>query len=126
MKREPVILTREQRILIVRLIVESLHRRNFDVPVACVTDVHFHVLARFRDHNPRRWVGIAKKESSHYAKESNLGVDGGLRAIRTKSVPSRSRGHQINTATYIYDRRDQGGAVWYKRYRAGAKPGMTW
>jgi hypothetical protein len=116
MKRDPVELTVEQRILIVRLMVESLQRRNFDVAVACVTDVHFHILARFRDHNPRHWVGVAKKESSHYAKESNLGAEGGLWAVRTKSLPSRDRGHQINTAKYIYNHLKEGGAVWYKRF----------
>jgi hypothetical protein len=61
MKRDPVILTIEQRILIVRLMVESLERRNFEVPVASVTDIHFHILTRFRDHNPRHWIGIARK-----------------------------------------------------------------
>jgi hypothetical protein len=114
MKRDPIFLTVEQRILIVRLLVESLQRRNFEVPVASVTDVHFHILARFPDHDPRRWVGIAKKESSHYAKEADLAPDGGLWAVRTKSLPVNDRGHQINTAKYIYDHRLEGGAVWFR------------
>src|SRR5665213_4521022 len=116
MKRDPVILTLEQRLLIVRLIVESLQRREFDVTVACTTDIHFHVLARFPDRNPRHWIGIAKKESSHHAHEFKLGVGGGLWAVRTKSLPVKSRGHQVNTAKYIYDHVEQGGAVWYKGF----------
>lgn len=100
--------------MIVRLLVESLERRNLDVATACVTDVHFHVLARFPDHNPRHWLGIAKKESSHYAKEADLASLGGLWAVRTKSLPTNSRGHQLNTAKYIYDHRSEGGAIWYK------------
>jgi hypothetical protein len=115
MTRDPVILTMDQRILIVRLMVESLQRRIFDIAVASVTDIHFHILARFRDHNPRHWLGIAKKESSHHAKQCNLGVQGGLWAVRTKSLPTKNRGHQINTAKYIYDHLEEGGAVWYKR-----------
>ena len=116
MTRDPVILSVEQRIVIVRLMVESLQRRSFDVAVASVTDIHFHILARFRDHDPRKWIGLAKKESSHYSKECNLGVDGGLWAVRSKSLPVKSRGHQINTAKYIYDHLEEGGAVWYKQF----------
>lgn len=115
MKRDPIFLSVEQRVLIVRLLVESLQRRNFDVATACVTDVHFHILARFPDHNPRHWIGVAKKESSHYAKESQLAPTGGVWAVRSKSLPTRSRGHQLNAAEYIFDHRDEGGAVWYKR-----------
>jgi hypothetical protein len=114
MKRDPVFLTMEQRLLIVRLMVESLQRRKFDVAVACVTDIHFHILTRLRDHNPRHWVGIAKKESSHYAKQVELAPVGGLWAVRAKSLPVNDRGHQLNAAKYIYDHRSQGGSVWYK------------
>src|SRR5580704_13133022 len=46
MTRDPVILSIDQRILIVRLMVESLQRRSFDIAVASVTDIHFHILAR--------------------------------------------------------------------------------
>lgn len=115
MKRDPVVLAVEQRLLVVRLIVESLQRRNFDVIVACVTDVHFHVLARFPDHNPRHWIGVAKKESSHYARQADLAPPGGLWAVRTKSLPTRSRDHQLNVAKYVFDHRDEGGAVWYRQ-----------
>jgi REP element-mobilizing transposase RayT len=114
MKRDPVYLTIEQRLLVVRLLVESLQRKNFDVPTACVTDVHFHLLARFPDHNPRHWIGIAKKESSHFAKQHDLGAEGGLWAVRTKSLPLNDRSHQLNAAKYIFDHRVQGGAVWYR------------
>lgn len=115
MKRDPVYLCLEQRLLIVRLLVESLQRRSIEVVVACVTEVHFHILARFPDHNPRHWVGVAKKESSHYAKESGLGPPGGLWAVRSKSFPARSRDHQLNAAKYIFTHRGQGGAVWHKQ-----------
>lgn len=110
MKRDPVVLIIQQRLLV----VESLQRRNMDVIVACVTDVHFHILARFPDHSPRHWVGVAKKESSHHAKQAHLAPPGGLWAIRTKSLPTRSRDHQLNIAKYIFDHRNEGRAVWYK------------
>lgn len=114
MKRDPVFLTVEQRLLIVQLMVESLQRRNFQVVVACVTDVHLHILTRFPDHNPRHWIGVAKKESSHFAKQENLAPPGGLWAVRTKSLPINSRGHQLNVAKYIYDHCEEGGALWYR------------
>ena len=96
------------------MVMESLKRRYFDVQVACVTDVHIHILARFPDHNPRHWIGIAEKESSHYAKQADLAPEGGLWAVRTKSLPVNDREHQINTAKYVYDHRLEGGAVWFR------------
>ena len=116
MKRDPVHLTMEQRKLIVQLLVESLQRRHLEVIVASVTEIHFHLLARFPDHNPRHWLGVAKKESSHYAKQAKLGVEGGLWAVRTKDLPAKNRGHQVATAGYIYDHLSEGGAVWYKKF----------
>ena len=115
MTREPVYLSIEQRVLIVRLLVESLQRRDIEVIVACVTDAHFHILARFHSHNSRHVIGVAKKESSHYARQSGAATLGGLWAVRTKSRPINSREHQLNTARYIFDHRHQGGAVWYKQ-----------
>ena len=114
MKREPVFLSTDQRKLVAKLLVESLQRRNIEVVVVAITEVHFHLLARFHDHNPRHWVGVAKKESSHYAKAANLGVPGGFWAVRTKDIPIKNRGHQVATAEYIYDHLSEGGAVWYK------------
>jgi hypothetical protein len=70
--------------------------------------------ARFFDHNPRKWVGIAKKETSHHAKQADLAPEGGLWAVRSKSLPVKNRGHQVNTAKYVFDHRSEGGAVWYK------------
>ncbi|HSU66967.1 MAG TPA: hypothetical protein VLJ39_08860 [Tepidisphaeraceae bacterium] len=114
MKRDPIFLTIDQRLLIVRLLVESLQRRNFDIATACVIEVHFHILARIPDHDPGHWIGVAKKESSHYAKEQSQAPAGGLWAVRSKSLPIHSRGHQLNTAKYIFDHCEEGAAVWYR------------
>lgn len=121
MKRDPIYLSRKQRTLVTKLLVESLQRRDLDVAVACVTDVHFHILARFADHNPRHWIGVAEKESSHHAKQAQLAPAGGIWAVRSKSLPARSRTHQLNAARYIFDHRCQGGAVWYKGAVAAPK-----
>lgn len=113
MKRDPVSLTIEQRVLIVRLLAESLARRGLEIAVACVTDVHFHFLVRLPDHHARHWLGVAKKESSHYAKEAGQGVVGGLWGVRTKSLPISDRAHGMNVARYIHDHQVRGGAIWY-------------
>ena len=109
---------------IVRLMVESLQRRNFDVAVACVTDVHFHILARFRDHNPRHWIGIAKKSRRTTQKQnpiSALKADYG--PFAPQIPPDADRGHQIKSAKYIYDHLKQGGAVWSKQHLLAPRRG---
>ena len=55
MKRDPVLLDPDQRKRALDEIVASLQRRNIEIAAASVHRLHKHVLARFPDHNPRRW-----------------------------------------------------------------------
>jgi REP element-mobilizing transposase RayT len=113
MRRPPVHLNDDQRSLILRLLMESFLRREIEVVTACVDSVHFHVLARFPDRRADHWVGIAKKESSHFAKQAGNGPAGGLWAAGGKCVPIADRGHQLATARYILDHQSQAAAVWF-------------
>lgn len=112
MKRPPVILNREQRRRAVEIIAWSLRKREIDVVIVAVDAVHMHILARFRDHNPRHWAGIAKKESSHYLKQENLALIGGLWAVRTKCKPISDRAHQVKVADYLRKHAFKGAALW--------------
>lgn len=115
MKRAPVYLTPRQRLRAVEVFSSSLVRRGIDLIVLSIDRVHFHLLARFPDHNPRRWVGIAKKESSHYLKEEKLAPVGGLWAVRVECVPVADREHQLWVVPYILKHGKKGAAVWYFR-----------
>jgi hypothetical protein len=114
MRREAVHLTAKQRPLIAQLLVESFSRRKIEVVAACLDSVHFHILARFPDHRADHWVGIAKRESSHYAKEAGNGPIGGLWATGGKSVPVADREHQLATARYILDHQSRAAAAWFR------------
>jgi hypothetical protein len=114
MRRPPVYLSVDQRPLVLQLLMESFSRRGIEVVTACVDSVHFHILARFPDHRADHWVGIAKKESSHFAKEAGNCRVGGLWAVGGKSVPIADRGHQLATARYILDHQSQAAAVWFR------------
>jgi hypothetical protein len=95
MTRPPVYLTPTQIPRVLSEFLASLHRRSMEVIVAALDTHHLHILARFPDHQPRHWIGIAKKESSHFL---HLG---GLWAVRGKVVPIRDPSHQLNVARYI-------------------------
>lgn len=66
MKREPVYLEVPQRERAYLEFAASLLRRNIPVVIGSVDRIHFHWLARFPDHDARKWIGIAKRESSYY------------------------------------------------------------
>jgi len=74
MTRLPVYLeTMEQRQRVLDELIASLLRRQIEVAVAAIDRIHLHALVRCPDHQPRHWIGIAKKESSHYCKISGHG-----------------------------------------------------
>ena len=101
MNRSPVYLTPTQRQLAVDAIITSLLKRNISAEIASVDRVHLHVLAPFPDHNPRHWIGIAKKESSHFLKIQAQGIDGGLWAVRCQCLQVENAAHAARTRNYI-------------------------
>jgi hypothetical protein len=112
MTRDPVFLDVAQRNRALEELVASFLRRHMEVAVVSVDRVHIHLLARFPDHDPRRWVGIAKKESSHYCKVTGHAPEGGLWGTRCECVPVRDAGHKNSAARYILDHSKWGAAVW--------------
>ena len=106
-------MTVRQRVRAVEEFVDSLLRREIEVISVSIDRIHFHALARFPDHRPRHWIGIAKKESSHYLKQEGLAPVGGLWATRFECVPVENRRHQLWTVPYILKHVKKGAAVWY-------------
>ncbi|MGH7243791.1 MAG: hypothetical protein ACREJD_10275 [Phycisphaerales bacterium] len=90
----------------------ALTFHEIDVVAIAIDRVHYHVLARFRDHNPRKWMGIAKSRSSRALSESGHYPPGGIWAIRNRPWPIKDRAHQLATARYILRHEDSGAAIW--------------
>src|SRR4051812_27672023 len=79
MARPPVYLeSRDQRLRGLEEFVGSLLRRNVPVAIGSIDRIHFHFLIQCLDHDPRRWIGLAKRESSHHCKTTGHAPDGGL------------------------------------------------
>ncbi len=112
MKRSPVYVSVPARILVVGVVVEKFQTDGIELLAASMTRDHLHVLVRVPDHNPREWMGRAKKHSSHILREKNLKPEGSLWGVRCKVDPVKDRSHQINIVGYIRDHRDEGGATW--------------
>ena len=92
--------------------LKSLLKRAIEPVAMCVGRIHFHILAPFTDHNPRHWIVIAKKESSHYLKVAGLAPVGGLWAVRCECLPVKDASHRTNAKKYILDHVTQGAAVY--------------
>lgn len=93
-------------------IIHALHHHTIEVAIGAVDDHHFHLLARFPDKHPRRWVGIAKKESSRTLSSAGLVEPGGVWATRTHCQPIRDRDHQLEVARYVSDHAERGAALY--------------
>jgi hypothetical protein len=112
MTRDPVFLDRDQRRRALDELVASLQRRAFEIEVFSVDRIHLHGLVRFPDHQPKRWLGIAKKESSYYCKQTGHAPDGGLWATGCKCLPVENQRHFRGARKYIRDHEHKGSVIY--------------
>src|SRR2546423_14388701 len=91
MKRDPVRIASELFWqFIANAIAEKLLQDRIQVLITSIDAKHLHVLARFPDHNPRHWIGRAKKHASHSVRQQGLRTEeGGLFAKRCHQDRSR-------------------------------------
>lgn len=92
----------------------SLHVQyhQLDLIAASLDDHHLHVLARFRDHNPRKWIGIAKKNAARDLSDRAMVPEGGIWGKRSQCQPISNRRHQLAVFHYIRNHAHQGATVW--------------
>jgi hypothetical protein len=120
MKRERVVLTRQQRQIACQLMVEALLHHKVEVIDLCVGAKHWDGLARFCPVNqvrtwkrdPRNLMGIAKKHSARVMSDRNIVPRGGVWAARCKVIPVKSRWHLDRLGSYIPDHAKKGAAVY--------------
>jgi REP element-mobilizing transposase RayT len=113
MKRDPVRIERELRQFVADAIAEKLRQDNIEVLIVSVDGKHIHVLARFPAHNPRHWIGRAKKHASHSVRQQGLRTEkGGLFAKRCHPKPIEDRKHEVKVFGYILDHIERGARVW--------------
>jgi hypothetical protein len=112
MKRDPVYIEVEIRAIVVEEFVNRLEREQIEVIIAGLDDHHLHILLGVIDHNPRHWLGLAKKHTSHILRELELAKsEGGIWAKRSKAIPIRDRAHQLNVVGYILGHEKRGAAI---------------
>ena len=114
MKRDPVFLNWAQRKRALHEFVNSLQKWKIEIQIISVDRIHFHVLARFPDHNPRHFLGLAKKESSAYMKQAGLAPSGGLWATKCECIPVTDRNHFDIVEPYIANHLKKGAVIWCK------------
>jgi hypothetical protein len=112
MKRDAVQLSVAQRTRAVVEIVRSFAKWKIELKIVGIDAIHMHVLARVPDHNPRHWMGLAKKESSAYMKRDGLAPVGGLWAVRSECLPVEDARHFDNVDDYIRDHEEYGAVIW--------------
>jgi hypothetical protein len=94
-------------------LVGRLIEDGIEVIIASAGGKHFHILARFADHRPRHWIGLAKKHASHLVRQQGMRAQaGGLWAKRCGVRPIIERDHQVNVFHYIDGHRAEGAIVW--------------
>ena len=108
MKRRALYLHPEAVVVSRSLLWDSLAADGIEVVCLSIDCRHFHLLARFPDHRPRHWVGLAKGRSARELSRAGLLPEGGIWAKRGRALPIRDRRHHLSTVAYIlrHARRD--------------------
>jgi REP element-mobilizing transposase RayT len=112
MNRDPVYLTCDQRTRVLNEFVRCFQKLESDIVAISIDRIHFHVLLRAPNHNPRHPLGLAKKESSAYMKRDAVGPHGGLWGTRTECKPVADERHFERVIAYILNHATRGAVVW--------------
>jgi REP element-mobilizing transposase RayT len=110
MKNPAVFLEQFARRIVCQAMVQELLSQQIELLALCVDDHHFHLLARFPDHQPRHWIGKAKRRASLAMQGYKKGER--LWALKFRALPVNDRRHQINVFEYILRHKQQGAVVW--------------
>ena len=112
MKRDPVRIELELRQFVLDAVVERLWRKPIPVAVGSLDGVHLHLLHQCADHNPRHWLGLAKKHSSHLVRQLGLLPPGGLWGKRSHPEPVTCAAHYERAFDYIRKHALRGAVVY--------------
>jgi hypothetical protein len=128
MKRPVVTLSWDARVAACRKTVDALRYHEVQVADLCVGARHWHALARFvpldreswfiiemegdTDRDPRRLMGIAKKESARELSRQHLAAPGGVWAGGCGRRFIKNEWHYDTVRKYIPDHAKQGAAVY--------------
>ena len=93
----------------------SLRKDGIEVIALCIDCRHFHILARFPDRNPRKWIGRAKGRCARELSRAGLLPEGGVWAKRGRRLPVRNRRHQMSTTGYILRHGERGALTLLRR-----------
>jgi hypothetical protein len=122
MSSAPVRFTPEQRPIVLNALCASLEKWKIQLVVLSVDATHVHLLARFPLHNPRHFIGVAKKESSAFLTRDHGFPSGGLWSRRCECVPIADREQQLSVVRYILRHQQQKAAVRLLTGAAAATP----
>jgi hypothetical protein len=131
MRRQRVVLNREQRKFACKAMVDALLEREVEVVVFCVGAKHFHGLVRFRvegrhlfeeERDARRLIGQAKGKCAGAMSKRKMVAPGGIWGKKSRIRPVANRQHQLKIVSYICNHKKTGAAV---ILLLSAKPGAS-
>jgi hypothetical protein len=110
LQQEPVAMAPEWRRVVGQAVRDRLAGLGAELLVVAVSATHLHVQARMPVTMTRDWLGAAKRHAWFVARDR--GWTGQLWAKRSRAMPIRDRGHQVNAFGYICRHAAEGAWVW--------------
>ena len=115
MKKPPTHLTAEQAKMAGAAMVRRLIDAEIELLSYSLDDHHFHLVARFPEHNPRYYIGLAKQRAA-YLLVNHFELIAPVWAKRCQCKPIVDRKHQIRSVNYDIGHEERGAFyVWCLR-----------
>ncbi len=112
MKRDAIWLDGEAVHIACDAFVEKLTGKGIEVAAIAIASYGYHVVGRFDDQKPRRWIGLAKKHSAFELVDAGCVGRGGVWAARGLCKPINDEAHWRNATRYVLKHVEEGAAVW--------------
>ena len=109
--KPPVLLNAAQSHAAGAAMVRRLLDAGIELLSLSLDDHHFHFVARFPDHRPRYYIGLAKQRAAHELTQHH-GLEAPVWAKRGLCKPITSRAHQVRSVNYDIDHGNRGAFVW--------------
>jgi hypothetical protein len=109
--KPPVLLTKAQTRIAGAAMVQRMLAANIELLSLSLDDHHFHLVARFPDHQPKRFIGYAKQRAAHELVQ-RCELTAPVWAKGCRCLPVAARAHQVRSVNYDIEHGRDGAFVW--------------
>ena len=112
LKKQPVELTTQQMLIAGKLMVQRFLDANIELLSLALDSHHFHLVARFPDRQPKKYIGFAKQRAAYLLIKQFDSLNAPIWAKGCRCLPIENRTHQVRSVNYDLDHAERSAYTW--------------